>query len=77
LRLQLGETMGGKRPEQQHSAEASVTDKKTLTDDQHIHEEDKQLLHTRRGKLGIPNQGENPALADLKAKRDQQADGQE
>jgi hypothetical protein len=69
--------MGGKRPDQQHISEASVTDKKTLTDDQHIHEEDKQLLHTRRGKLGIPNQGENPALADLKEKRDQQADGQE
>ena len=68
--------MGGKRPDQ-HKIEPSVTDKKTLTGDQHIHEEDKQLLHTKRGKLGMPDREEDPALADLKKKREEQADGQE
>jgi hypothetical protein len=71
--------MGGKRPDQ-HSIdprEAGTTDKKTLTDDPRIHEEDKQLLHTRRGKLAIPERGENPALEALKAKRDEQAEAGE
>ena len=61
--------MGVKRPDQ-IPMEPSSTDKKTRTDDEHIHEEDKQLLHTRRGKLDMPKKGEdNPALADLKARR--------
>jgi hypothetical protein len=59
----------GKRPEQSHIDKLS-TDYKTRTDDEHIHEEDKQLLHTERGKL-VPKKGENPALTDLKAKREQ------
>jgi hypothetical protein len=60
--------MGGKRPEQIHKDLLS-TDKKTRTDDEHIHEEDKQLLHTRRGKLAIPERNENPELSALKDKK--------
>jgi hypothetical protein len=55
--------MGSKRPEQSHLLS---TDHKTRTDDEHIHEEDKQNLHTRRGKLAMPQRGENPALEELK-----------
>ena len=55
--------MGGK-PE-----EAGATDYKTRDDDEHTHVEDKQALHTRRGKLGIPKRGENPALTELKKRR--------
>ena len=62
----------GKRPEQSHIDKLS-TDYKTRTDDEHIHEEDKQLLHTERGKL-VPKKEENPALADLKARRREQAE---
>lgn len=57
--------MGSKRPEQIHK-DLLATDAKTRTDDEHIHEEDKQLLHTERGKLAIPKRGENPARTALK-----------
>jgi hypothetical protein len=51
--------------------EGRVTDHKTLTDDEHIHAEDKQKLTSRpRGHSHIPEAAENPALADLKRKRD-------
>jgi len=60
--------MGGKRSDE-IAMEPSATDKKTRTDDEHIHEEDKQALHTRRGKLAIPKRGENPALSALKRRR--------
>jgi hypothetical protein len=61
--------MGGKRPDQV-VMEPSATDRKTRTDDEHIHEEDKQALHTTRGKLAaIPTRGVNPALKGLRKKR--------
>lgn len=55
--------MGSKHPNQ---SQPQSTDHKTITNDEHIHEEDKQNLHTRRGKLAIPQRGENPALEELK-----------
>jgi len=55
--------MGSKRPEQ---SQLLSTDHKTRTNDEHILEEDKQNLHIGRGKLGIPQGGENPALQELK-----------
>ena len=58
----------GQRPEQSFKT-PSATDHKTRTDDEHIHEEDKQLLHTQRGKLAIPKAEENPALKALKSKK--------
>ena len=60
--------MGSKRPEQARQ-DVLATDKKTRTDDEHIHEEDKQRLHETRGKLGMPAKGENPALRELKRRR--------
>lgn len=60
--------MGGKRPEQIHK-DLLATDFKTRTDDEHIHEQDKQALHTRRGKLARPKNEDNPALRELKQKR--------
>jgi hypothetical protein len=60
------DSMGSKRPEQIHTGLS--TDFKTRTDDEHIHEEDKQHLHEERGKLATPK-GENPALKSVKAKK--------
>ena len=59
----------GKRPDQSHKDKLS-TDYKTRTDDEHIHEQDKHLLHTERGKLAA-KKTENPALSELKEKREQ------
>lgn len=42
--------MGGKRPEQIHKDKLS-TDYKSRTDDPRIHEQDKQHLNEKRGKL--------------------------
>ncbi|MEX2153038.1 MAG: hypothetical protein WD825_06830 [Gemmatimonadaceae bacterium] len=60
--------MGSKRPEQAH-IDLLSTDFKTRTDDEHIHEEDKQRLHEERGKLAIPKRGDNPALNELKGRK--------
>lgn len=64
--------MGSKRPDQAHRDFLS-TDIKTRTDDEHIHEQDKHLIHTKRGKLDTKNV-ENPALAELQARREQSAE---
>ena len=58
----------GKSQDQVHKDKLS-TDYKTRTDDEHINEEDKQELHTRRGKLDMPERGKNPALKELQEKR--------
>ena len=64
--------MGGKRDDQVHIRpnEGRSTDHKTLTDDEHIHAEDKgNLNETRHGHSHIPESAENPALRDLKQRR--------
>ena len=58
----------GNRPDQSFKT-PSATDHKTRTDDEHIHEEDKQRLQTSRAKVAIPERGENPALKQLKSKK--------
>lgn len=59
--------MGGKRPEQIHKDKLS-TDYKSRTDDPRIHEQDKQHLHEKRGKLAqkdeMPPQPEPDATGD-------------
>jgi hypothetical protein len=59
----------GKKRSDIHTIEAITTDQKNRTDDEQIHEEDKQALHHPRGKLAIPKRGENPALRSLRARR--------
>jgi len=65
--------MGSKRPEQIHR-DLLATDAKTRTDDEHIHEEDKQALHSRRGKLAIPKRGVNTALTSLRSRKSARRD---
>jgi hypothetical protein len=69
--------MGGKRPDQYaiDPGEASATDYKTLRDEK-IHEDDKSKVaqsHVESTRESfIPKGAENPALADLKARREAQ-----
>ena len=57
--------MGGKRSDQVYSdPRAMGTDKKTRTNDEHIHEEDKQHLHEQRGKLAQKNEGDIDEMAE-------------
>ena len=57
------------KPGWQHVKEAITTDQKNLTDDQHIHEEEKQELKSNdRDKGLIPGQGKTrpPKGKDIK-----------
>lgn len=77
--------MGGKRPDQYQidPGEAGATDYKDRTDDRGIHDQEKQeFAQSQKHKADgmIPKRGENPALADLRERREQrereeQADG--
>jgi hypothetical protein len=60
--------MGSKRPEQIHK-DLLATDQKFRTDDEHIHEENKQALNAEREQLGAPKRADNPALEALKKSR--------
>ncbi len=66
--------MGGKRPDQHNidPGEAGATDYKFRSEEPTLHEEAKHQLVQQDSH--IPKRGENPALADLKAKREAKAE---
>lgn len=62
--------MGSKRVDQVHKDLLS-TDRKSRPEDEHIHEEDKQRVRASEQQDAMPERGENPALQELKQKREE------
>jgi hypothetical protein len=63
--------MGSKRTDQVRKDKLS-TDYKQRLDDQRINAEDKQELQSAGGDSRIPERGENPALEELQARREEE-----